>query len=286
MNAPRLDAEVAAELAAVRARVRETYNAAATHFDAPQLGFWDRFGHRTVTGAGIAAGDRVLDVCCGTGASALRAAEAVGPAGEVLGVDFAEDLLDLARAKAAGRGLPQARFAVGDMTALGFAAGSFDAVVCVFGVFFVPDMAAAVAGLWRLVRPGGTLAVTTWGTSCLEPGTSIFWDVVARRRPDLVREPPWQRITTPDALRALLAEGGVPGSAIEMSVGPDRQPLSVPDDFWTVVLGTGYRGVVDAMSAEDAEWLRTECLAALGRRAVTELTSEAIYATARKVSDE
>src|SRR5690349_1979412 len=47
--------------------------------------------------------------------------------------------------------------------------GSFDAVVCVFGVFFAPDMTAFAAGMWRLVRPGGMLAITTWGPGLFEP---------------------------------------------------------------------------------------------------------------------
>ena len=270
------------DVVAHKARIRATYNAAAGLFDAPALGFWERFGRRTVAGAGIGPGQRVLDVCCGSGSSALAAAESVGPSGAVLGVDFAEDLLALARAKAAARGLGHAQFQPGDMTALPYPDGSFDAVVCQFGVFFVPDMAAAVAGMWRLVRPGGTLAVTTWGSHVLEPGTSILWDVVRPRRPDLVKQPPWQRITTEDALRGLLAEGGVPGDCVAVDLEPDRQPLAEPADFWTVVLGTGYRAVVDALSAPEAEDLRATCVAAVGARGVTELASEALYSVARR----
>jgi hypothetical protein len=130
------------------------------------------------------------------------------------------------------------------------------------------------------VRPGGRLAVTTWGTQVFEPVTSLLWDVVAQRRPDLVRQPAWQRITTPDALRALLAEAGIPDGCVRISVESDRQPMAGAEDFWTVILGTGYRAVVDAMSAPDAEWLRTECLAGIGGAA--SMDSEVIYAVARR----
>ena len=66
--------------------------------------------------------------------------------------------------------------------------GGFDAVVCVFGIFFLPDMPGAVRKLWALVRPGGNLAVTTWGPRFFEPATTAFWDSIREVRPDLYRE--------------------------------------------------------------------------------------------------
>jgi len=89
--------------AAAKARAAATYNAAADHYDDAANSFWGRFGRRTVERLALSPGARVLDVCCGSGASALPAAERVGPGGHVLGVDLAEELLTLARAKAATR---------------------------------------------------------------------------------------------------------------------------------------------------------------------------------------
>jgi ubiquinone/menaquinone biosynthesis C-methylase UbiE len=101
-----------------KARAASVYNTCADHFDAPALGFWDRIGRRTVERLGLEPGAAVLDVCCGTGASALPAAEAVGPTGRVLGVDLAENLIRLARDKAAKRGLAHMEFRAGDLEAL------------------------------------------------------------------------------------------------------------------------------------------------------------------------
>ncbi len=105
----------------------------------------------------------------------------------MLGVDLAENLLTRARAKAAARGLRNLELRAGDMLDLRLPLASFDAVVCVFGVFFVPDMAAAVRALWHVVRPGGQLAITTWGPRCFEPVTTEFWSAVRAERPDLYR---------------------------------------------------------------------------------------------------
>lgn len=73
-----------------------TYNAAADFFDHPANTFWERYGRRTIERLNLTAGERVLDVCCGSGASAIPAAQAVGPTGSVTGVDLAENLLELA----------------------------------------------------------------------------------------------------------------------------------------------------------------------------------------------
>src|SRR5438034_7451842 len=125
-------------------RAAFTYNAAADFFDSSPLSFWDYFGRRTIELLSLSIGSRVLDVCCGTGASALPAAETIGPTGKVVGVDLARELLDLARAKGAQQRLGNIEFEVGDMLSMRFPVASFDAVVCVFGIFFVPDMVMAV----------------------------------------------------------------------------------------------------------------------------------------------
>jgi ubiquinone/menaquinone biosynthesis C-methylase UbiE len=109
-----------------------TYNSAADHFDDAPLAFWERTGKRTVDRLYLASGSNVLDVGCGTGASALPAAAIVGPTGHVTGVDLADRLLEQGRAKAAQRGLQNVTFQLGDMTALGYPDGHFDAVVSVF----------------------------------------------------------------------------------------------------------------------------------------------------------
>src|SRR5262245_11110298 len=115
-----------------QARAAFTYNAASDFYDASPLSFWDYFGRRTIELASLPIGSRVLDVCCGAGASALPAAEIVGPTGNVIGVDLAKQLLDSARAKAVQRRLGNIKFEVGDMLAWRFPVASFGAGVVVF----------------------------------------------------------------------------------------------------------------------------------------------------------
>jgi ubiquinone/menaquinone biosynthesis C-methylase UbiE len=159
-------------------RAARTYTAAADHYGRPALSFWDRWGAATVSRLGLASGEAVLDLCCGASGSAIPAARAVGANGRVVGVDIAVPLLELARAKAARERLTNVEFRPGDAMRTGLPGESFDAVVCVFGVFFAPDMPAFAAEMWRMVRPGGTLAITTWGPGWCEPASTVFWDSV------------------------------------------------------------------------------------------------------------
>lgn len=135
------------ELEVAKEKAAAAYNAAADFFDHPVSSFWHRFGRRTVERLGLRHGEQVLDVCCGSGGSALPAAEIIGPEGELVAVDLAERLVALGESKARERGLTNIQFKAGDMLALGYPDATFDAVVCVFGIFFVPDMVAATREL-------------------------------------------------------------------------------------------------------------------------------------------
>jgi ubiquinone/menaquinone biosynthesis C-methylase UbiE len=262
-------------------KAESTYNAASDHFDAKPLGFWERYGARTVERIALARGAHVLDVCCGAGASAMPAARAVGREGRVLGVDLAERLLALARAKAAAEELGQLQFRRADMTSLGFPDRSFDAVVCVFGIFFVPDMETQVAELWRMVRPGGKLAITTWGPGFLAPGYEAWRSAVRRVRPDLhAAFNPWDRITTPAAVSRLFADAGIVCTDVAPESG--HELLCAPEDFWTMALGSGLRWTIDRLGEEHAASVKREVVDFLRANRIDRVETNVIYGVAQK----
>jgi demethylmenaquinone methyltransferase / 2-methoxy-6-polyprenyl-1,4-benzoquinol methylase len=100
----------------------------------------------------VRPGDRVLDACCGTGDLAV-AARAAG-AGEIVGVDFSERMLERARRKD-----PELEWVQADVLALPFEDASFDAVVVGFGVRNVEDLDAGIREFHRVLRPGGRLGI-------------------------------------------------------------------------------------------------------------------------------
>ena len=260
-----------------------SYNSAADHFDDEPLSFWDLISKRTVTNLKLQAGAKVLDVGCGTGASALPAAQAVGKNGFVVGVDLAARLLDRARTKALAAGLDNVELRLADMTALNYPDGSFDAVVSVFSIFFVPDMEGLVRELWRMVRPGGKLAVTTWGPRIFGPAYSRWLVAVGRERPDLATAfNPWDRITDVASVRKLLQDGGVKDP--EVIAEELFQPLRSPDDWWTIALGSGLRWTIDQMGPETAAQVKADNVGWLKENRVDRVETNAIYAIGTKRS--
>ena len=262
-------------------RAAFTYNAAADFYDASPLGFWDYFGRRTIELASLPSGSRVLDVCCGAGASALPAAEAVGPTGHVTGVDLANQLLESARAKAIQRRLRNVEFEVGDMLSLRFPVASFDAIVCVFGIFFVPDMAMAASELWSRIRPDGKLAVTTWGPNFCEPANDAFWCSIKNVRPDLYKGfNPWDRINDPAGLRKILNEAGIASPKI---ISENRlHPIKSAEDWWTIVLGSGYRGTIEQLTQPERENVKQANLAFIRDENISAVETNVLYALATK----
>jgi ubiquinone/menaquinone biosynthesis C-methylase UbiE len=262
-------------------RAAFAYNAAADFYDSPPLSFWNYFGGQTIQLLSLPPGSSVLDVCCGTGASALSAARLVGPRGKVIGVDLAKELLELARAKAAQQHLGNIQFELGDMLSLRFPSESFDAVLCVFGIFFVPDMQMAVRELWRCVRPGGQLAVTTWGPNLFEPANNAFWRSIQNVQADLYKGfNPWDRINDPVDLKKILKEGGVESAKV---IAENRlHPISSAEDWWTIVLGSGYRGTIEQLNASERERVKDANLAFIREAKISAIETNVLYALATK----
>lgn len=262
-------------------KAASAYNAAAELFDHPANTFWNRFGQGTIERLDLREGDKVLDVCSGTGASALPAARKVGSDGRVVAVDLAEKLLARAAEKAKADGLENMEFRVDDMLALAYPDGYFDAVVCVFGIFFVPDMAAAVSELWRQVRPGGRLAITTWGGDLFEPANTSLWQAIRDERPDLHKDfNPWDRISTPEGLLAMLAEAGLTDANVFAEDA--THSLSDPEDWWTLAMGSGYRGTLDQLNEEQLRRVKQSNLHHLASQSVTEISANVLYAVVEK----
>jgi ubiquinone/menaquinone biosynthesis C-methylase UbiE len=264
-----------------KARAVRTYNAAADVYDDPANTFWERFGRRTIERMRLPEGATVLDVCCGSGASALPAASIVGPSGLVLGVDLADRLLERARAKAKALGLRNIQFRVGDMLELPTSDQQFDAVVCVFGIFFVPDMPLALRGMWECLRSGGKLAITTWGRRFFEPATSAFWNSIRNERPDLYRNfNPWDRICDSRSLSALLLDAGIAAPIVAEET--DCHLIPSPDAWWAAVLGSGYRGTVDQLDAAALERVREANFEFIRSSGTTSVEANVVYAIAEK----
>jgi len=113
--------------------------------------------------AALRAGERVLDVACGTGLVTLPAARAVGPAGFVLATDISQKMADRVRAEAEAAGYGWVESARLDAEDLTWDGEPFDAALCGLGLMYVPDPVAALRELHRLLKPGGRAVSAVWG---------------------------------------------------------------------------------------------------------------------------
>jgi demethylmenaquinone methyltransferase/2-methoxy-6-polyprenyl-1,4-benzoquinol methylase len=117
-----------------------------------------RWREAAAAAADVAAGESALDVCTGTGDLAFALAGRVTPAGRVVGADFAENMLERARAKAAERGAA-VEFVQADALALPFADDTFDGATVAFGIRNVSNLATGISEMARVVRPGGRVVI-------------------------------------------------------------------------------------------------------------------------------
>jgi demethylmenaquinone methyltransferase/2-methoxy-6-polyprenyl-1,4-benzoquinol methylase len=167
------------------AQVRAMFDRIAGFYDRMNTvmtaGLHHRWRRRAADLAGLAPGGSAIDVACGTGELTLELARRVGPEGLVVGTDFSERMLELARAKAAtrggagavggagggkapptagdGRGAAPVRFELANALSLPYADGRFDAATVAFGARNFADLRRGLSEMVRVVRPGGRVVV-------------------------------------------------------------------------------------------------------------------------------
>jgi demethylmenaquinone methyltransferase/2-methoxy-6-polyprenyl-1,4-benzoquinol methylase len=139
-------------------------------------GMHHRWRARAVDAAAVGRGDAALDVCCGTGDLTLELARRVGPEGRVLGSDFSERMLDLAREKAVPDGAARPVFEWADALSLPHDDGQFDAVTVGFGVRNLQDLDAGIREMTRVLKPGGRLVILEI-TQPQRPPLSTFFSI-------------------------------------------------------------------------------------------------------------
>jgi demethylmenaquinone methyltransferase / 2-methoxy-6-polyprenyl-1,4-benzoquinol methylase len=161
-------------------QVNRMFDRVAGRYDALNsvmtAGMHHRWRERAADRAELGPGDSALDVCCGTGDLALELAGRVSPAGHVVGCDFSEPMLDLAREKTSQRGVDGVRFEWADALSLPYDAGRFDAVTVGFGVRNLANLERGLGEMARVLRPGGRLVVLEI-TQPTRPPLSTFFSL-------------------------------------------------------------------------------------------------------------
>lgn len=136
-------------------------------------GMHHQWRERAVDRAQVGPGTDALDICCGTGDLSLELRRRIGPDGRIVGSDFSEQMLDLARAKSGEQGLP-VEFGWADALALPYGDDSFDAVTVGFGARNLADLDKGLAEMARVLRPGGRVVILEITRPEREPLSSFY----------------------------------------------------------------------------------------------------------------
>ena len=132
---------------------------------------------------GIREGDKVLDIGCGFGETALEIAKIVGPSGEVVGIDCTDAFLDIANHERDEAGTANVRYEVGDAQICDLPESYFDVVYSRFGVMFFQSAVRALRNANRALKPGGKVCLIVWRSLAENPCWGAAKEVVLRHLP-------------------------------------------------------------------------------------------------------
>jgi ubiquinone/menaquinone biosynthesis C-methylase UbiE len=264
----------------IKTGVAAGFGRAASAYDTV-IPFFETFARYLVEVAAPRPGEWVLDVACGRGACLRAAAERVGPAGYVLGVDLSGDMIEMARQDLGLVDLnTTVEVRVADAEHLDVGDDSFDLVMCGFGVFFFPDPAAAMSEFRRVLRSGGRFAASTFVGS--RGGYPWIGDVIRAIRPQATMPPPGPAATATGLHDFLDWTGFVDVTTREVEV---RFVFPNLEAYLAWNWSTGLRRLLESLNDEEAEAYRRESAKRLRDHAVSggyELVQRAAVTVAAK----
>lgn len=261
----------------------EPWNLVADGYAETTMQLLAQYAEEAVAASRLKRGATVLDVACGPGTLALMVAR---EAAEVHGIDFSEPMLAIFKRNAERAGYSNITIRHGDAQALPYPDAMFDAAFSMFGLMFFPDRRKGFAEIHRTLKPGGTIAVTSWAPVDQSPAMQTMFGAVRAIKPDLPE--PQRSITTlenPEVFKQEMLEAGFRDVEIRSVTKPF--PITSIPEFWEIMVKGSAPIQMLKKSLGKTAWREKETLAIDYLKArlpstPTELTSDAWLGIGRK----
>ncbi|HEV2170109.1 MAG TPA: methyltransferase domain-containing protein [Candidatus Binatus sp.] len=233
------------------------------------------------------AGNRVLDIATGSGEPALTAARAVGPSGRIVAVDMSAGMLAIARERITAAGLHNVELVESDAESLKLDEKSFDAVLCRWGLMFMPDLGGLTRAMHRALKPDGRFATAVWASADKVPMLGLAREAI-RQITGIVpppNAPDPTKLADTSILERALTSAGFRDIAIErLNVTFEFPSADAFAEFRGQIGGT--RATLSKMPPDVATRVREAVVSAVqqyaGAGGIVRLSNEAICFSARR----
>ena len=255
-----------AHLTEIRDKQKQTWNSFSggwKKWDSLTMDFLKPWADEIIRMVAPKAGDTALDVAAGTGEPGLTIAKMIG-SGKVIITDLAEGMIVTAREKVEESGFKNVETLACDVSDLPFDDNTFDVISCRFGFMFFPDMNLAASELYRVLKPGGRIAVAVWGKPEDNFWATAFQSVVAKHL-ELPHPPPGApglfRCAEPTVMKDIFTQTGFKNIAETQIAGPF--PFESSAQYWDFMSEVVAPVAFISQSDEIKESIRKEVMATI-----------------------
>ncbi|MGC2049182.1 MAG: class I SAM-dependent methyltransferase [Gallionella sp.] len=235
----------------------EPWNLVADGYAETTMIVFEQYAEEAIAASRLKPGAVVLDVACGPGTLALKAAII---AGKVHGIDFSESMLAVFKQKMEQAAHRNIVLHCGDAQALPYDDETFDAAFSLFGLMFFPDRRRGFAEIHRTLKPGGSVAVTSWAPVDQSPAMQTMFGALRAIKPDLPQ--PQRSISTlenPDVFKQEMQDAGFRNVEIRSITKPF--PVTTLPEFWESMVKGSAPIQMLKKSMGEAAWREKEILA-------------------------
>ena len=235
--------------------VQCAFDQASVGYDRPAMRFFDNSAENMVRQLSLKGHEHILDAATGTGKIALALAHRLKN-GYVTGIDVSPGMVAVAQKKASDADLKNVSFHHVDVDSADFPSGSFDGMTCGFGVHFWSNMEKSLSRLMGMVKDNGFVAITSFAKGSFEPQSDLCLKRFASYGVKMPDSYTWERLDHPEKNKTLFKTLGLRN--IQINTEPVGYLLKSAEEWWDLVLFTGFRAFLNQLTSDRVAQFRDE----------------------------